>query len=71
MKTRFSIFILFLFISGLGLNVSNQLIAQDTVPCGNAIMNYKKKWLSTNCKAMQDHTCLIRCKGPDIPDISI
>lgn len=43
----------------------------DTVPCGNALKNYKKQWFSTNCKYKETYTCLIRCKGPQPPSISL
>ncbi|MBS9523985.1 hypothetical protein KI659_08150 [Litoribacter alkaliphilus] len=51
------------------LNVFPQIIsAQETVPCGNALIDYKKQWLSTNCKYKENYTCLLRCDQPQLPD---
>ncbi|MGM0945804.1 MAG: hypothetical protein ACQEW9_11510 [Bacteroidota bacterium] len=41
--------------------------AVETVPCGNAIVDKKKAWFSTNCKPKNGATCLLRCDGP-LPD---
>ncbi len=71
MKTKISLFIAFLLISSFALLSLQQLNAQTTVPCGNAIIDYKKKWFSTNCKVSPGETCLLRCTGPQPPDISI
>ncbi len=70
MKTKISLFIALLLVSGFVLLSLQQLNAQ-VVPCGNAVFDYKKKWFSTNCKVNPGFTCLLRCTGPQPPDISI
>jgi len=51
---------------------SNEVKADvETTPCGNALLDYKKQWFSTNCKEKSTYTCLLRCEGPKLPDISL
>lgn len=70
MKTKFSIFILSLFISGLGLSVSNGLNAESS-NCGEQNFGYKKQFLVSCSKAKVDRICVIRCDQPNMPTIGI
>lgn len=64
-----------MLISTFALFFSSNLIEVkadvDTVPCGNALIDYKKGWFTTNCSVKEGKTCLIRCKGTSPPDISV
>ncbi len=65
MKTKLFLFTLASIIFGSSFFMAN---ATETVPCGNALIDYKKQWLSTNCKQKIGYTCLLRCDQPEFPD---
>jgi hypothetical protein len=66
MKRKTSIlFIIDAFTCFVGSSF-NTVSAVETIPCGNALKEYKKAWFSTNCHQKAGKTCLIRCQGPDV-----
>jgi hypothetical protein len=71
MKKKILILSIFGLCGAFGFSGSQNVEATETVPCGNALIDYKKAAFSTNCKQKTGYTCLIRCSGPKIPDIGL
>ena len=71
MKKKILILSIFGLFGAFGFSGNQNVEATETVPCGNAMIDYKKVAFSTNCKQKPGMTCLLRCKGPNPPDISI
>lgn len=70
MKKKVFLSIVLIGLIVLGINQNSQADA-DGAACGTAIVGYKKQLLRSGCKEAPGYICYVRCKGADLPSISI